>query len=96
MAAPAFTPFAGFCFATGVGTQGAGAIELRCAAFKAVDSGESKPSRGPIEATANFVAHLLAEFLSARRSFLLGDIESIEDVKIFDNRVTIARHGKDA
>ena len=49
-----------------------------------------------VEAAANLVAHLLAEFFPARRSFLFRDIEPIEDVKIFNNRVTIARHGEDA
>jgi hypothetical protein len=60
-----------------------------------VDNGERGAISRLIEAAANLIAHLLAEFLPARGSVLFRDIEPIEDVKIFDNRVTIARHGED-
>src|SRR5664279_926894 len=74
-------------------------VPSSCAASRAVDSGGSgspSPSAHLFEAAANLVAYLLAEFLPSRRSFLFGDVEPIEDVKIFDNRVTSARHGEDA
>src|ERR1700721_1338828 len=61
----------------------------------AVDNGKRGTVSCLFKAAANLVAHLFAEFLAALRSFLFGDIEPIEDVKILDNRVTIARHGKD-
>jgi hypothetical protein len=48
------------------------------------------------ETLANFVAHLFAEFLPARRSFSFRNIESIKDVKIFEYRITVASHGQDA
>ena len=48
------------------------------------------------EALANFVAHLFAEFLPARRSFSFRNIESIKYVKIFQDRITVAGHGQDA
>ena len=54
------------------------------------------PVRTYSRAATNLNTHLLAEFLPARQSPFFGDVEPIEDVKILDNRVTIARHGKDA
>jgi hypothetical protein len=49
-----------------------------------------------VEALANFIAHLLAEFLPARRSFRFRNIESIKYVEIFQDWITIACHGQDA
>jgi hypothetical protein len=48
------------------------------------------------ETPANLVAHLFAEGFPARRSFLLVDMEPVEDVEIFEDRVTIACHRQDA
>src|ERR1700674_1954542 len=51
---------------------------------------------GSREALANFVAHLFAESLPARRPILLVDIEAVEDVEILEDRMAIACHGQDA
>jgi hypothetical protein len=48
------------------------------------------------EAPANLVAHLFAELLPAGGSFVFGNIEPIEDVEFFKDRVTIAGHRQDA
>jgi hypothetical protein len=48
------------------------------------------------EAPTNLGAHLFAELLPAGGSFTFGDIEPIEDVEFFKDRVTIARHRQDA
>jgi hypothetical protein len=48
------------------------------------------------EAATNLVAHLLAKLLPTCRSVLLGDVEAIEHVEVFEDRVTIARHREDA
>ena len=66
--------------------------------IRAVDNGQQRARRSSdhIEALANFVAHLFAKCFPAGRSFLLGDIAPIEDVEIFQDRVTIARHRQNA
>jgi hypothetical protein len=48
------------------------------------------------EPPPHLIAHLRAEFGPARRPFLLVDIEAVEDVEIFQDRVTIAGHRQDA
>ena len=48
------------------------------------------------EAPANLVAHLFAKLFPAGGSFIFGDIEPIEHVEFFEDRVTIARHRQDA
>ena len=47
------------------------------------------------EAPANFISHLLTKFLSAGLSLIFGDIESLEYVKIIEDRVTITGHHQD-
>jgi hypothetical protein len=47
------------------------------------------------KALANFVAHLFAESLPARRPVLLIDVPPIEDVEVFQDRMAIAGHGQD-
>jgi hypothetical protein len=55
------------------------------------------PAGNPLfETLANFIAHLFAEFLPARRSFGFRNIESIKYVEIFQDRITVAGHGQDA
>src|SRR5229473_7580931 len=48
------------------------------------------------ETPANFVAHVFAEFCPAGRPVFFADIEPVEDVEIFKDRVTIAGHRQDA
>ncbi len=48
------------------------------------------------EPPTDLVAHLFAELFPAGWSFIFGDIEPIEDVEFFKDRVTIARHRQDA
>jgi hypothetical protein len=49
-----------------------------------------------LKTPANFVPHFFAKLLAARVSLVLGNIEPIEDVEIFKDRMTIARHRQDA
>src|ERR1700687_390500 len=55
---------------------------------------ESRAGSG--ETPANLVPHLFAELFTARRSFFFADVEPVEDVEIFEDRVTIACHRQDA
>jgi len=48
------------------------------------------------EAPTNFVAHLFAKLFPAGGSFIFRDIEPIEDVEFFKDRMTIAGHRQDA
>ena len=50
---------------------------------------------GSAETLANLVAHLFAELFAARRPFVFGNIMAVEDVEVFQDRVTIARHRQD-
>lgn len=45
-----------------------------------------------VEASANLVAHLLAELLPPRRPLLFGDIKAVEDIEIVENGITVAGH----
>src|SRR4030088_886093 len=52
-----------------------------------------KPSNFRLaEPAPDLVAHVLAEGLSARGAILLVDIEAVEDVEVFQDRISIARH----
>ena len=66
----------------------------------AVDNGEVtalvNAASGRGKAPADFIAHLFAELFPARRPFLLGYVETVEDVEIFQDRVAVARHRQDA
>ena len=55
-----------------------------------------KNSAGSAETPAYLVPHLFTEGFPARRSFFLVDIEAVEDVEVFQDRVTIASHRQDA
>ena len=44
------------------------------------------------EPAPDLVPHVLAESLSAGRAILLVDIEAVEDVEIFQDRISIACH----
>ena len=48
------------------------------------------------KATTNLVAHLFAEGFPARGSLGLGDTVPVEEVEIFEDRMTIAGHRQDA
>jgi hypothetical protein len=48
------------------------------------------------EPPANLLTHLFAKLLLAGGSFIFGNIEPIEDVEFFKDRVTIARHRRNA
>src|SRR5260370_29987687 len=48
------------------------------------------------ETSPDLIAHLFAEFCTARRSFMFGDVETVEDVEVFQDRVTVACHRQDA
>jgi hypothetical protein len=48
------------------------------------------------ETPANLIPHHLAKRFPARGSVLLVDIEPVEDVEIFQDRVTVAGHRQDA
>ena len=50
---------------------------------------------GSAEALTNLVAHLFAELLPARRPFRFGDVEAVEHVEIFQDRVVVAGHCQD-
>jgi hypothetical protein len=50
---------------------------------------------GSAETLANLVAHLFAELFATRRPFVFGNIMAVEDVEVFQDRVTIARHRQD-
>ncbi len=51
---------------------------------------------GSAETPANLVPHLFPELFPARRPFIFVDVEPIEDVEIFQDRMTIACHRQDA
>jgi len=48
------------------------------------------------ETPANLVPHLFPELFPARRPFLFVDIEAVENVEIFQDRMTIACHRQNA
>src|SRR5258708_6913543 len=48
------------------------------------------------ETPANLVPHFFPELFPARRPFLFVDIEAIENVEIFQDRMTIACHRQNA
>src|SRR5258708_25874536 len=48
------------------------------------------------ETSPDLIAHLFAEFCAARRSLMFGDVETVEDVEVFQDRVTVACHRQDA
>ncbi len=59
-------------------------VDRCCAAFNAVDNGETASwTERSAEARANFVAHFFAESFPARGPFAFVDVEAVEDVKIF-------------
>jgi len=64
----------------------------------ALQPGAAKASRplraktASAEAAADLVPHILAEGFSARGSVFLVDIEAVEDVEIFKDRISVACH----
>ena len=75
------------CVANLIGRAGRRAVRVARARPAGSDSSEPPTNLG---------AHLFAELFPARGSFIVGDIEPIEDVEFFKDRVTIARHRQDA
>src|SRR6185437_16416505 len=78
---PPLNPPGSNCRAAGERAQASGA-------FATVDNRSAEPA-------TNFVAHLLAELLAARRAFLFGDVEAVEHVEIIEDRVALAGHRQD-
>jgi hypothetical protein len=48
------------------------------------------------ETPPDLIAHLFAEFFAAGRTFVFADSVPVEDVEVFQDRMTVACHGEDA